>query len=106
MRRKESNDRDLYLTAFTDLNAAIFFARERLQEAEKVVERELMRRIAGSDHAFVCERCGEVVWVEIAEGDVPILVENDGRPHEDRCKPQKELFDGSGKESSRDEAAD
>lgn len=93
MRRKEPDDRDLYLTAFTDLNAAIFFAREQLQEAEKVVERELMRRVIGSDYAFVCERCGAMVWVEVAEREVPILVESDGRPHEDRCKPQKELFD-------------
>ena len=101
MRRKEPDDRDLYLTAFTDLNASVFFAQERLQEAEKIVERELMRRVAGSDDAFVCERCGAMVWVEIAEGEMPILVENDGRPHEDRCKPQKELFDeGSGNEAA------
>jgi hypothetical protein len=40
MSRTEPSRRDLYLTAFADLNASIFFTQERLQEVEKTVERE------------------------------------------------------------------
>ena len=89
----EDKARDIYLTAFTDLNAAVFNAQEMVWEAERRVERELLRRIANGEQAFVCERCGTTVWVEIAEGELPILVENAGTPHEDNCRPQGQLFE-------------
>ncbi len=99
--------RDPYLTAFTDVNAAVFVVRELVGEAEIRVERELLARIARSNEPFICERCSELVWVELAEGGRPILVEGDGTPHEDNCRPQQELFEApneaSGEEKSHDE---
>ncbi len=81
-----------YLTAFSETNSSVFSALDRLSEAEQGVKRELLKRVAGSDLSFVCERCGALVWIEIAESSALILVEADGTPHEDRCHPASEVF--------------
>ena len=81
-----------YLTAFGERSSGVFSALERLREAENGITQELLRRLADSDLSFVCERCGAMVWLEVAEYDRLILVEADGTPHEHRCRPADELF--------------
>ena len=81
-----------YLTTFGERNSGMFSALERLREAEDGITQELLKRLAGSDLSFVCERCGAIVWLEAAENEVLILVEADGTQHEDRCHPSEELF--------------
>lgn len=81
-----------YLTAFSEMNSSVFSALDRLREAEQGIRRELVKRVAGRDLSFVCERCGALVWIEVAESSALILVEADGTPHEDRCHPSNEVF--------------
>jgi hypothetical protein len=91
-RRQLPDDLEPYLTAFGERSSGVFSALDRLREAEHGITQELLRRLAGSDLSFVCERCGALVWLEVAEYERLILVEADGTPHEDRCRPVDELF--------------